>query len=172
MKNKAVETVKQHPKRAGAALIIALAAPIIMSWEGKRNDPYYDIVKVLTVCYGHTGKDIEKRRYSDAECKAMLQADMEDHLAPITRCVPVLAYRPYEGAAALSLSYNIGVNAFCRSTAARRFNYGDFTGGCTAMTWFNKAGGKVVRGLVNRRADERRLCMMGTLEDQLGWEGD
>ena len=48
--------------------------------------------------------------------------------------------------AATRLSFNIGVVAFCRSTAARRFNAGDWRGGCDAFLAWNKArvGGRLV----------------------------
>jgi len=48
-----------------------------------------------------------------------------------------------------------------RSTALRRLNAGDISGACEALTWFDRAGGRVIRGLQNRRADEYRLCMEG-----------
>lgn len=142
----------------GAAL--ALSTPFIMQWEGKRNDPYRDVAGVLTVCHGETQAPM--RHYSDAECSAMLSKRVEaDFARPILMCVPGLAARPNEYAAAISLSYNIGVSAFCGSTVARRFNGGDWQAGCDAFALWNKAGGKVVQGLVNRRAAERRLCLTG-----------
>ena len=49
----------------------------------------------------------------------------------------------------------------CRSTAARRFNAGDWRGGCEAFLMWNKAGGRPVRGLTLRRQRERALCMKG-----------
>jgi len=141
----------------GAAL--ALATPLIMQWEGKRNDPYRDIVGVLTVCHGETRAPM--RHYSDAECAALLAARVEaDYGRPILACVPALARRPHAYAAAISLSYNIGVAGFCRSSAARAFRAGDWTGGCDAFLRWNRAGGREVRGLARRRAAERRLCLV------------
>jgi len=68
----------------------------------------------------------------------------------------------------LSLTYNIGTGAACSSTAARRAISGDLEGSCQAMTWFNKAGGKVVKGLKLRREmgdanriGELELCLSG-----------
>lgn len=145
----------------GAAAAIALATTaLIAPWEGKRNDPYLDIVKVPTVCYGETR--VQMRRYSDHECMEMLQKAVAQDFAPkVYECAPVLWNRPYQAAAAISLTYNIGPAAFCKSTAARLFNAGDLRGGCKALTRFDKAGGKTVRGLTNRRAAEYRLCMTG-----------
>lgn len=144
------------------AAAVALATPLIMQWEGKRNDPYLDIVGVNTVCYGHTGNDIRDRRYSDAECREMLVRDIEKHAAPVYACTPSLRNRPHEAAAAISLAFNIGTGAYCRSTADRRFDAGNWRGGCQAIAMWNSAGGRVVKGLVNRRAQEVALCLRGT----------
>lgn len=145
---------------AGATLLAALslATPEIMRWEGKRNAPYRDLVGVLTVCYGETQAPM--RRYSDAECSLMLHRRADaDFARPVLACVPGLATRPHPFAAAISLSYNIGTPAFCRSTTARLFNAGDWQAGCNAMLAWNRAGGRIVNGLVRRRAAERRLCL-------------
>lgn len=146
---------------AGAAMAAALglSTDMIGKWEGKRNDPYRDVVGVQTVCYGETR--VAMRRYSDAECKAMLHKAVQGFAEPVARCTPTIATRPYQLAAATSLAYNIGIGAYCRSTADRRFDAGDIKGGCAAIKFWNKAGGRVWQGLVNRRADEYRLCMEG-----------
>lgn len=142
---------------AGVAGAIALALPVIASWEGLRTDPYRDIVGVWTVCYGATRAPM--RRYTAAECEAMLRAEAERYADDVLQCVPALADRPYQLAASVSLAYNIGSGAFCRSKAARLFNAGDWRGGCDQFRRWIYAGGKPARGLVNRRDAERELCM-------------
>ncbi|WP_066045889.1 MULTISPECIES: lysozyme [Sphingomonadales] len=154
---------EQKPQsRKGVAAVIGTAAaailiPLVAQWEGKSNDPYRDIVGVWTVCYGETKAPM--RRYSDAECKAMLDSSLAGYAAPVLRCTPTIRNRPGVVAAATSLAYNVGTPTYCRSTAARRFNAGDIAGGCQALTWFNKAGGRRVQGLVNRRQAEYRICI-------------
>jgi len=138
-----------------AAAVLAL----VMPWEGKSNDPYRDIVGVQTVCFGETR--VEMRRYSDAECEAMLAEAVGDFGGAVLARNPNLRDKPYVLAAATSLSYNIGKSAYARSTAARRFAAGDLRGGCAAMLRWNMAGGRVVRGLTNRRQAEYRVCMTG-----------
>jgi len=143
-----------------AAAALALAVPMIERWEGTRLLPYRDIVGIWTVCAGETR--VAMRRYTRAECAALLHATVvNDYGAAVLRAVPALETRPHQLAASISLSYNIGTAAFARSTVARRFNAGDWRGGCEAFLMWNKAGGKVVQGLANRRADERRLCLTG-----------
>lgn len=150
------------PSRKGVAAVIgasaaALLIPLVAQWEGKENDPYRDIVGVMTVCYGET--KVQMRRYTDAECRDMLDKSLAGYAAPVLKCTPGIRQRPGVVAAAVSLSYNVGSAAYCRSTAAKRFNAGNYAGGCEAMTWFDKAGGRKVRGLTNRRAAEYRICI-------------
>ena len=91
----------------GSAAGLLLATAIIGRWEGKRNDPYLDIVGVPTVCYGETR--VEMKTYTDAECKQMLQEAVKDYQQGVIACVPSLVDRPYQLAASTSLAYNIGV---------------------------------------------------------------
>jgi lysozyme len=68
----------------------------------------------------------------------------------------------------VSFAYNIGAGAFCKSTASRRFNVGDWRNGRRAfkeddagrLQWVT-ARGVVLPGLVKRRAAERALCATG-----------
>ena len=59
--------------------------------------------------------------------------------------------------AMVCLAYNIGVNAFQRSTVLRRHNAGDYAGAAAAFAMWNKGGGRVLKGLVRRRAAEAAL---------------
>jgi lysozyme len=150
------------PKRlaAYAAIAVAIAGPLVMKFEGKENDPYRDVVGVWTVCYGETKAPM--RRYSDAECKALLTKRLsEDYAPPILKCVPAIATRPEIFAASTSLAYNIGTSAFCNSTVARRFNASRWRQGCEGFAMWVKAGGKVWPGLVSRRKAEAQLCLKG-----------
>lgn len=140
----------------GVSAAAILTATVAM-WEGKSNDPYRDIVGVWTVCHGETR--VPMRRYTDAECTSMLQDGLVDFAKPVLARNPELRDKPHALAAAVSLSYNIGSHAYSRSTVARRFSEGRFREGCDAMLAWNRAGGRVVQGLVNRRRFERELCL-------------
>ena len=72
-------------------------------------------------------------------------------------CVNV-PMKSYQWAAFTSLAFNIGVSAFCRSSIARKANAGDMAGACKAIGLYVYAGGRVVKGLVNRRKAEIELC--------------
>ena len=75
----------------------------------------------------------------------------------IGRCVKVPLYQ-HEFTAYASLTYNIGGKAFCSSTLVRKLNAGDYAGACAEIPRWNRAGGKVIPGLDNRRAHERAVC--------------
>ncbi|OWQ98075.1 glycosyl hydrolase [Sphingopyxis witflariensis] len=140
---------------------LALTAPFVAQWEGKRNDPYRDIVGVWTVCYGDTRDVKPGQRQTDAQCQDRLYAQIADHAKPVVACVPQLKGKDAQLAASVSLAYNIGTGGFCKSTAAKRFRAGDWKGGCNAFYAWRFAGGKEIRGLANRRRQEMALCRTG-----------
>lgn len=144
---------------------LAVAVPLIAKWEGLRTTAYRDIVGVWTVCYGETKGVRPGDTYTEAECGEMLAREVLEYregwrayLSPETRLTRLHAPRE---AAFTSLAYNVGVAGAGRSTATRRLNAGNIDGACTAIGWWSKAGGRVVRGLVNRRTEEVSLCRLG-----------
>ncbi|KQO89459.1 hypothetical protein ASF33_19090 [Methylobacterium sp. Leaf92] len=120
---------------------------------------------VPTICFGETRGIRMGMTRTRAQCNAMFLEALSTFADGIESCVK----RPMSDetyVAFLSLAYNIGVGSksrpgFCQSTAVRLYNAGDKRGACEAITRFNRAGGRVVKGLVNRRADERALCLNG-----------
>jgi lysozyme len=124
---------------------------------------YADIVGVWTICDGDTKNVRPGMVETEAGCTKRLEQQLVAHAKPVLSCVPALARpeRQNQLVASVSLAYNIGTAGFCRSTAARRFNAGDWRGGCDAFLRWNRAGGREVRGLTLRRQRERNLCMKG-----------
>ena len=139
------------------ALVLLLAS--VSQFEGKRNDPYLDIVKVSTVCYGETR--VAMRHYSDAECSDMLAAGLADFAGPVLTRNPELAGHDAQLAAAVSLAYNIGPAAYRKSSVARGFSAGQWRSACDAFLKWSYAGGRQVAGLLKRRQSERVICLRG-----------
>jgi lysozyme len=139
----------------GAATALALVA----AWEGKSNVPYTDIAGVLTVCYGETA-NVAQRRYTDAECNTLLGQSLIKHWDGIAACSNIASRPVHERIAHLSLAYNVGSIAWCRSSIPYRLSAG--MDACAVISQFNKAriGGVLVpvRGLTRRRNAERTLC--------------
>ncbi len=143
----------------GGASFAALLLASLTSLEGNSNVGYLDIAGIPTACTGDTVNVVVGKFYSDAECHARLVRQATAHIKDVQRCTPGLT--GYQLVAAGLLTYNIGGAHYCSSTAARRFKAGDRRGGCDAFKLFNRAGGRVVRGLVNRRAFETEICLRG-----------
>lgn len=162
-------SVKTRLAALGLTAAMAIALPVLKEWEGEPSPvPRWDkIGKVWDVCYGDTVA--EKRTYTRSECDVLLEKRArEDYAKKAQKCVPGLADRPFQWASATVHSYNIGIPAFCGGTAARRFNAGDWKGGCAAYKLWVKSNGKYVQGLANRRyaatdgrIPEYELCMVG-----------
>jgi len=152
--------MRRKTRLVGAAGAAAIA--LVGAWEGLRLTAYRDVVGVPTVCYGETYGAKLGDKHTKAECDAMLLASLKKHERGMRKClkrpdaIPAKSYVAF-----VSLTYNIGVGAFCRSTARKRLDRRDVRGACDAATWFNKAGGRKIRGLVNRRAAEHKLCLEG-----------
>ena len=138
---------------------------LIARWEGKKNYGYLDIVDVPTICYGHTATARLGQYRTDAQCTALLIADITSHRCGLYGYFTTETKRDrlpaLREAAYVSLAFNVGVRAAGRSTATRRINKNNIKGGCKALSWWNKAGGRVVRGLVRRRSAEVEMCLKG-----------
>lgn len=136
---------------------LALAAATIAPWEGKRNEPYADPIGIVTVCYGETR--VPMRRYSDAECLAMLEQASAEFLEGVRRRNPAIAGFPHQWAAHTSFAYNVGLGTYGKSSVARLFEEGRQVEACRFLGRYVYAGGRKLRGLERRRAAEIALCL-------------
>lgn len=142
------------------ALALSVATPNIISFEGQKSVAYRDIVGVLTVCAGHTGPDIVPNHvYTADECKRLTEKDVKTAADGVLKISPQLVWHPMQLAAAVFFTYNVGTDTYKKSTVAKLFNSGDYVGACNFLVRYNKAKGKVVSGLVRRRAEEQRICL-------------
>lgn len=89
----------------------------------------------------------------------MLATEAVQTMVRLDKCLQT-ALEPHEWAALVSLSYNVGTGAICGSTIASLIKAGE-SGAvwCEQFPRWVYAGGKVLPGLVKRRAAERELCL-------------
>lgn len=152
--------MKTNTKVAGGIASLALAASFIGGWEGLRTTSYRDIVGVWTVCYGETKGVTEGQTYTKDQCDDMLKLEIAYYEAELDKCLKVSV--PIETKIALvSWTYNVGPGAACSSTLVRKANAGDIEGACNELPRWNRAGGRIIGGLTNRRVAERELCLSG-----------
>lgn len=137
-----------------AAILVAL----VPQFEGTVKKTYRDPIGIITACTGHTGPELRMGQvFTDEQCTELTGDDLVTHAQGVQDCITE-PLSDGELAADVSIAFNIGVNAFCNSTLARKQNAGDHAGACAEFSRWDKAGGKVLPGLVKRRAAERRLC--------------
>ncbi|USI71604.1 lysozyme [Sphingomonas morindae] len=144
------------------AATAAIVAPFVSTWESGGKPPlraYRDMVGVWTICDGDTKNVVPGMTETAAGCAVRLDQRLADHVGPVLACAPVLAGHPYQLSAAISLAYNVGTGAFCRSTIARLFKARQWRAACDGFPAWSYAGGRQVQGLLNRRRAERALCL-------------
>jgi lysozyme len=142
--------------------------------EGMRLRPYRCPALLWTVGVGHvlypdqgklkladrTGyalKDADNRVWTQAEVDALLRSDLARFESGVARMCPASVGSQGRFDALVSFSFNVGLGTLQRSTLRSKFNRGDFEGAAQEFMKFTKAGGKVLKGLVNRRNSEVRM---------------
>ena len=145
---------------AVASLSLSAATLVAMALhEGYRGDAYMPTLNdVPTIGFGTTASVKLGDRITPERALVRLLADASRFEQAVKRCAPVPMH-DYEFQAYVSLTYNIGEGAFCRSTAARLLTAGDYAGACRAILMWDKQAGKPLAGLTKRRQDEYKRCI-------------
>lgn len=128
---------------------------------------YLDIAGIPTACDGLTKGVRLGQTYTPDQCGQMLETALVEHAAGLMRCTPGLALDKPRRAnvrfAAISMAYNIGVGAWCGSSARKLVDAGQIRAACDAFLRWDKArvGGvlRPVKGLTARRQRERTACL-------------
>lgn len=143
----------------------AAGVALIKEFEGFVPRWYLDPVGVWTIGYGHTDAAGSPKRatspnlvLTEAEATAILQRDLVQYEDAVKRAVRV-PINENQFAALVSFTYNLGAGSLGRSTLLRKLNDGDYAGAADEFPRWNKAGGRVLNGLVRRRAAERDLFL-------------
>jgi lysozyme len=136
---------------------LELALPISRRHERLMLVAYLCPAGRWTIGYGCTGPDIVPGLRWTAE-KA--EANLRDRFVKLGARIDALVLVALSGrqmAALALLADNIGMDAFRKSTLLRLLNAGDYKGAAAQFLRWNRGGGRVLPGLVKRRAEERRL---------------
>lgn len=128
--------------------------------EGVRLKAYKDSVGIWTIGIGHTSaaglpKVVPGLTITKAQCDEIFARDLQKYEDAVSMVVKVPVSQN-EFDAMVSLCYNIGPGAFKSSTVVKKLNAHDRVGAAAAFANWNKAGGKILPGLVRRRADEAK----------------
>lgn len=155
-----MSTPNPAQRRALASMVLAASTMVgIAMHETFRSNAYMPTPHdVPTYGFGTTKGVKLGDKITPERALQRLELELDTvYVAGVKNCIKVPMH-DYEFGASVSLTYNIGVKAFCESTIAKKFNAGDYAGACAGFTAWNKQGGKVLNGLTKRRAEERKIC--------------
>jgi len=129
---------------------------IVKDSEGLRLKAYLCPAKVWTIGYGSTGAHVKPGMViTEARAEELLREDLARFEKAVAEAAPDATDNQF--AAMVSLAFNIGEKAFAGSTVLRKHKAADHHGAAEAFKMWNKGGGKVLPGLVKRRAVEAQL---------------
>jgi lysozyme len=148
--------------------------------EGVRYKPYLCPAKLYTIGVGHVMypeqaripstpegmaqrkawplKPEDNRTWSKEEVDRILAKDVERFERGVLRFLPIkLSQNEFD--AILSFAFNLGLGTLQRSTLRQALLRGDKKAAMQSLRKYNKAGGKILKGLDTRRKDEEALFM-------------
>ena len=130
---------------------------MVKKYEGLFTKAYRCPAGVLTIGYGHTGADVKPgQRITEAQAEGLLRQDMKSFEDAVKRNVKVpLTQGQFD--ALTSFTFNCGEGALKKSKLLEKLNAGDYAGAQAEFGKWNKGGGRVLPGLVRRRAEEAQM---------------
>ena len=138
---------------------------LIKEFEGWRANAYLCPAKVWTIGYGHTSaaghpKVTKGMSISKAQGEEILKNDLGKYERGVVNAIgqnAMARVNENQFSACVSLCYNIGPGAFKKSSVAKRIRAGEMDKAAANFLLWNKADGKVLKGLVRRREAEKAL---------------
>lgn len=113
-----------------------------------------------TIGYGETLGIVQGELWTQEHAEAVLRTRLVTFLTAVLKKCPALHLEPVERLiACTSLAYNIGVGAFGASSVSRMTMRQEFEAAARAFLLWNKAGGKVLPGLDERRHIESEVYL-------------
>ena len=136
--------------------ISAEGLALIKKFEGCELEAYQDAVGVWTIGYGHIKGVKEGMTITKEQAEEMLLEELVEYENYVLEAVNhQLDQCMFD--ALVSWTYNLGPSNLNASTMLKVLNAGDYDGVPEQIKRWNKAGGKVITGLVRRREAEALL---------------
>ena len=129
---------------------------LIKKFEGCELEAYQDAVGVWTIGYGHTKNVKEGMTVSKEQADNMLLNELDEYCEHVEKAVTV-DLKQCEFDALVSWTYNLGPTNLNNSTMLKVLNNKEYDDVPAQIKRWNKAGGKVLQGLIRRREAEALL---------------
>jgi len=147
---------------------VSLLSPLyalLKHFEGLRLKPYLCAAGVPTIGYGTTRYEdgtpvtLKDKPITEERAQELLEHDTAKFVHYALLYSPSLFNKPESLCAVASFIYNVGQTAYKASTLRRKINAGEWEEAGEQFLRWNKAGGRVLRGLTIRRQAERELFL-------------
>lgn len=142
---------------------VQVASALMRRFEGFYPKPYLCPAGVPTIGYGSTlyadgsAVQLTDPPITRQQAEELLQLTVRrDYLPAVLKLCPGVD-DPNRLAALIDFAYNLGNGALRSSTLRKRVNAGDWDAVPAELMKWNKAGGRVLRGLTLRRQAEAAL---------------
>ena len=125
-------------------------------FEGCKLEAYLDSVGVPTIGYGHTHGVTLGMTCTQEQAEEWLLEDVQAAVNAVNSMVRVpLTQQEFD--ALVDFTFNLGSGSLQHSTLLRLLNSGDYQGAAGEFEKWDKAGGKVLAGLLRRRQAEEEM---------------
>ena len=129
---------------------------LLKKFEGCKLEAYLDAVDVPTIAYGRTKEVQMGDTCTQQQAEDWLEEELVEYEGYVEKAVTVpLEQNQFD--ALVSWTYNLGPSNLNKSTALKLLNMSEYDGVPAQLKRWNKAGGKVLDGLVRRREAEALL---------------
>ena len=128
---------------------------LVKTFEGFEAKAYKCPAGVWTIGYGHTLNVKPTDVITEVAASMLLKEELQNYADKVDKLVAVASQSQFD--ALVSFAYNLGVNALGTSTLIKKHLAADYKGAQAEFARWNKAAGKVLQGLVKRRAAEAAL---------------
>jgi lysozyme len=133
---------------------------LIKKWEQLRLEAYKPTPNdVWTIGWGHTKGVFPGMKITKETAQQYFEEDTAWAVSAVNTLVRVpLSQNQFD--ALVSFVFNIGTTQFKKSTLLRKLNVGNYEGAAAEFPRWNKQKGKILKGLVRRRAEEMELFLV------------
>ena len=155
--------------------ISARGIQLIKHWEGVRYRPYTCSARLFTIGVGHVlyplqGRlpldqrqdfqlqESDNRIFTTEEVDGILHSDLARFERGVTTLCPIsLTQGQFDSLC--SFSFNCGLGTLQRSTLRQKLLRGETEDAAQELLKYCMGGGKILKGLQNRRIDERAMFL-------------
>lgn len=131
---------------------------LIKSFEGCKLEAYKDGGGILTIGYGHTGKEVvEGLKIDQDAANSILEKDLARFCAGVDSLLSNKNITDNQFSAMVAFAFNVGLNNFKFSTLLRCVNRFNLEAAANEFLRWDKDNGRVIAGLTRRRESERAL---------------